>query len=78
MQRMERYTLKDAQDRLKKLLDDAQGGKTVVILDEDNRAVQLVPLEAKTKSRKAGSARGKIKMVSDFDAPLSDFDEYME
>jgi antitoxin (DNA-binding transcriptional repressor) of toxin-antitoxin stability system len=75
---MERYTLKDAQDHLKKLLDDAQGGKTVVILDEDNRAVQLVPLETKAKPRKAGSAQGKIKMTPDFDAPLSDFDEYME
>ncbi len=31
----------------------------------------------KTKNRKAGSAKGKYKLASDFDAPLEDFTEYM-
>ncbi|MEO1257006.1 MAG: DUF2281 domain-containing protein, partial [Bacteroidota bacterium] len=75
---MEQYTLQDAQDHLKQLVEDAQHGKTIVILDDDERAVQLVPVTTKAGIRKAGSARGKIKMASDFDAPLSDFDEYME
>lgn len=75
---MEQYSLRDAQDHLKKLLDDAQHGRTVVILDEDNRAVQLVPVVANAMPRKAGSARGMIRMAPDFEAPLSDFDEYME
>ncbi|MBZ0099619.1 MAG: DUF2281 domain-containing protein [Taibaiella sp.] len=75
---MERYSLQDAQDHLKELIDDAQGGKTVLILDENDRAVQLVPVATTAKPRKAGSARGQIKMAPDFDAPLSDFGEYME
>lgn len=75
---MEQYSLQDAQDDLKKLVNDAQQGKTVVILDENKRAVQLVPVMTTTQPRKAGSARGQITMASDFDAPLSDFDEYME
>lgn len=75
---MKQYTLRDAQDHLKKLIDDAQHGKTVLILDENNRAVQLVPVAATAKPRKAGSARGQIKMAPDFDAPLSDFNEYMK
>jgi antitoxin (DNA-binding transcriptional repressor) of toxin-antitoxin stability system len=74
----QQYTLRDAQDRLKKLIDDAQHGKTVLILDENDRAVQLVPVVTTAKPRKAGSARGQIKMVADFDASLSDFGEYME
>ncbi|MBN1284129.1 MAG: DUF2281 domain-containing protein [Anaerolineae bacterium] len=72
---MERYSLQEAQDHLRKLIADAQRGKTVLILDEDNQAVQLVPMTA--QPRKAGSARGRIKMAADFDAPLADFDEYM-
>ncbi len=32
---------------------------------------------AKTKQRKAGSAKGKYKLAPDFDAPLEDFKEYM-
>lgn len=75
---MERYSLRDAQDHLQKLIDDAQSGKTVLILDGHNQAVQLVPVPVKAKPRKAGSARGLIKMTADFDAPLSDFDEHME
>jgi len=74
---MERYTLRDAQVHLKQLLDAAQGGKTVLILDENDRAVQLVPVTATGISRKAGSARGRIKLAPDFDAPLPDFGEYM-
>lgn len=75
---MERYSVQDAQDHLQKLIDDAQGGKTVLILDEHDRTVQLVPVIESVKPRKAGSARGLIKMAADFDEPLSDFDEYME
>jgi antitoxin (DNA-binding transcriptional repressor) of toxin-antitoxin stability system len=74
----EQYSLRDAQDQLQKLVDDAQHGKTVLILDENDRAVQLVPVVATAKPRKAGSARGQIKMAPDFDAPLSDSGEYME
>lgn len=65
---MEQYSLRDAQSHLKKLIDDAQHGKTVLILDENDRAVQLVPVKPAAQSRKAGSARGQIKMASDFDA----------
>ena len=75
---MERYSVRDAQDHLQKLVDDAQQGKTVLILDEQERAVQLVPVPATAKVRKAGSARGQIRMAPDFDTPLADFAEYME
>ena len=75
----QQYSLRDAQDHLKKLVDDAQHGKTVLIIDENDRIVQLVPIMATAKPRKAGSARGvQIKVASDFDAPLSDFREYMK
>jgi antitoxin (DNA-binding transcriptional repressor) of toxin-antitoxin stability system len=74
---MERYSLQEAQDHLQQLLDDARHGKTVLILDEDEQAVQLVPVVTPRKPRKAGSARGLVKMAGDFDAPLADFDEYM-
>jgi antitoxin (DNA-binding transcriptional repressor) of toxin-antitoxin stability system len=75
---MERYSLREAQDQLPQLIYDAQQGKTVVILDENEHAVQLVPVTITPKSRKAGSARGLLKMAEDFDAPLDDFSAYME
>ena len=75
---MEHYSLREAQDHLKKLITDAQQGKTILIVDEDDQAVQLVPVKTTASPRKAGSARGLIQMASDFDAPLADFNEYME
>lgn len=75
---MERYSLQEAQNRLRQLIADARQGKTVFILDEEAGEVQLVPVLAAPTPRKAGSARGKITMTADFDAPLVDFDEYME
>ena len=73
---MERYSLREAQDQLPQLIDDAQQGKTVLILDENEQAIQLVPVTNTPKPRKAGSARGMIKMSADFDTPHTDFDEY--
>jgi antitoxin (DNA-binding transcriptional repressor) of toxin-antitoxin stability system len=75
---MDRYLLENAREHLQELIAHAQCSETVVIVDEPNRAVQLIPVKAPaTKPRKAGSARGQIKMSPDFDAPLSDFDDYM-
>ncbi|QPC82806.1 hypothetical protein G4Y79_00070 [Phototrophicus methaneseepsis] len=73
---MERYSLREAQDQLGKLIDEAQDGKLIVILDDQQRAVQLVPLATAKKQRQPGSARGKIRLAPDFDAPLDDFDSY--
>ena len=73
---MERYSLQEAQDHLPKLIADARHGKTILILDQDYQAVQLVPVTVTAKPRKAGSARGQVKISADFDAPLADFDAY--
>lgn len=64
---MERYSLREAQEQLKRLINDARHGKTVLILDEDDQAVQLVPVASAARPRKAGSARGQITMAPDFD-----------
>ena len=75
---MTAYTLSDAQSHLKELVADAMQGKTILIQDEGENVVQLVPVLHAKKPRKAGSARGLITMAPDFDAPLDDFNEYME
>jgi antitoxin (DNA-binding transcriptional repressor) of toxin-antitoxin stability system len=41
---MQRYSLREAQDHLQQLIDDAKHGKTVLILDEHDQTVQLVPV----------------------------------
>ncbi|HML24481.1 MAG TPA: DUF2281 domain-containing protein [Aggregatilinea sp.] len=75
---MEHYSIQEAQTDLPKLIAEARHGKTILIVSEDDQAVQLVPVPTPPKRRKAGSARGLVTLASDFDAPLADFGEYME
>ena len=75
---MDRYSLQEAQAHLQQLINDAQNGHTVFIQDENEQAVQLVPVALTPKPRRAGSARGLIKMWDDFDAPIRDFGPYTE
>jgi hypothetical protein len=49
-------------------------GKAVeIIVLEEAEAPKIIA----SKGPKAGSAKGKVQMSADFDAPLDDFAEYM-
>jgi len=74
---MDRYSLQDAKIYLQQLISDAQHGKAVLIVDDNEQAVQLIPVAEARKPRRAGSARGLVKMAADFDDPRADFDEHV-
>ncbi len=63
--------------KLWNLIDAALRGEPVFITRDDQSMVQLVPMRLTLHPRKAGSAKGMVKMSADFDAPLGDFAEYM-
>jgi antitoxin (DNA-binding transcriptional repressor) of toxin-antitoxin stability system len=73
---MQQFKIQDAQSRLEDLIDSALEGKEVLIVKEDTKAIQLVPVEPLTRHAHFGSAKGLVKLSDDFDAPLSDFREY--
>ena len=75
---MEQYSLSEAKEHLTELIENAHQGKSVIILDQNKKMVRLVPVPSSGKPRRAGSARGQIKMSRDFDAPLSDFSECLK
>jgi prevent-host-death family protein len=54
------------------LLDKVQAGLDVIIARNGEPFAKLVPIRQKVHKRKLGSARGKIKIADDFDAPLPD------
>ncbi len=68
-----------AQHNLSDLVDAALQGEIVIITTQEQQ-VRLVPLGKRKLPVKRifGSAKGKIWMAEDFDAPLEDFREYME
>lgn len=73
---MQAVTLDEAKIQLVDLVEAAISGETVFIT-KDGQQVQLVPVGRSLQRPQFGSARGKIWMADDFDAPLPDFDEYM-
>jgi len=73
---MLRVSLEEAKPRLLDLINAVLKGETVFIIKDSQQTVQLVPAVPPPR-RQFGSAKGLIVMAEDFDAPLSDFDEYM-
>jgi antitoxin (DNA-binding transcriptional repressor) of toxin-antitoxin stability system len=73
---MQQVTPDEAKARLTELIAAALRGERVVIAEDDQHAVQLVPTTAASHARHAGTARGMIVMSDDFDASLTDFAEY--
>lgn len=67
----------DLPKKLWTLIDAALRGEPVFIERDDKALLQLIPLKQMFHSRRAGSAKGLFTMADDFDAPLSDFAEYM-
>ncbi|MCY3779213.1 MAG: type II toxin-antitoxin system prevent-host-death family antitoxin [Chloroflexi bacterium] len=76
---MKTFTVDEAKQNLDDVLEHAKHGGTVIIIAEDEQAYQLVATIAPKKGpRKAGRLKGKIKIADDFDAPLPEFEPYME
>ena len=68
----------DLPKKLRNLVDAALRGETVFIEGDAKALVQLTPLNLILRPRKAGSAKGMIKMAEDFDAPLNDLTGYVK
>lgn len=76
---MATLTIQEAQAQLADLIHRLTPGEEVVITENNQPVAKLARTEPKPEwPCKAGSAKGKIWMAPDFDAPLDDFKEYME
>ncbi len=72
-------TLVDSEEapaQLSGLLQRAAAGEEIIITHEGKPAVRLVPIEppARKRPRVPGTGKGKFRVSSDFDAPLSEED----
>ncbi len=74
---MYQIELDKAKAQIASLLQTALDGEEVVITQNDQPVVKLVPISNAKPRRQSGSARGLITMSDDFDEPLEDFAEYM-
>ena len=73
---MHQVTPAEAGAHLRDLIKAALEGETVIITQDAEHQVQLVPITRSTHDPVAGSGKGTFTMSDDFDAPLPDFEEY--
>ncbi len=76
---MTTVTVEEAQARLSDLIHRLGDGEEVLITENDQPVAKLARTDSKNRwPCKAGSAKGRIWMAADFDAPLEEFKDYME
>ncbi len=71
-------TIEETQTNLKELIDQVTAGQEIIITRNQQPIVRLKGEPVKKRQpRKAGNCIGMIKIVSDDDEHLKDFEEYM-
>ena len=75
---MYQIELEKAKAQIASLLQTALEGEEIVITQNDQPVLKLVPVPAAKSRRQSGSAKGLITMSDGFDEPLEDFAEYLQ
>ncbi|OLE96331.1 MAG: DUF2281 domain-containing protein [Cyanobacteria bacterium 13_1_20CM_4_61_6] len=75
---MYQIELEKAKAQIASLLQTALDGEEIIITQNEQPVLKLVPISAVKSRRRSGSAKGLITMSDDFDEPLEDFAEYMQ
>lgn len=61
---------------LNELIDSVKAGEEVVFTESDQPVAKMIGVTNGKPTPRFGSAKGLFTMAEDFDAPLSDFDDY--
>ncbi|HMO83796.1 MAG TPA: type II toxin-antitoxin system prevent-host-death family antitoxin [Lacipirellulaceae bacterium] len=75
---MTQIALADAETRLRDIVAAVAQGEEFVITLDGKPVANVTPAAPKKPPPVFGSAKGKIHMADDFDAPLDDFADYMQ
>jgi antitoxin (DNA-binding transcriptional repressor) of toxin-antitoxin stability system len=77
---MAAYTLEEAREKLEDLAEKAAAGEDVRIATKSGVQLRLIPVEVPKElpPRRFGSAKGKVRMLENFDDPIPGFEPYME
>ncbi len=75
---MQPIDVHEAKEQLAHLINAATRGESVYIVNDDDKVVQLVPVQNGLRRPRFASAAQLIVLADNFDEPLTDFGEYME
>jgi prevent-host-death family protein len=67
-----KVNIHEAKTHLSKLLEHLKEGEEIIIAKAGEPVARLVPVKERPVKRAPGSAKGKISIAPDFDAPLPD------
>jgi prevent-host-death family protein len=65
-----------AKSQLSRLVADVQSGEEVLIAKAGKPVARLTRLEIRAEPRRFGTAKGKVRISKDFDAPVPGFEEF--
>jgi len=71
---MAQFNIATVKARLSELVDRALAGDEIIVARDNKPLLKLVPVD--TAHRRPGSAKGRVRIAKDFDAPLDDFKDY--
>ncbi len=74
---MHQVNIHEAKTHLSRLIQEVMAGEDVIIAKDNKPVAKLVSLGRQKPQRQLGTAKGKMIMADDFDAPLDDFTPYM-
>lgn len=76
---MHQVSIHQAKTNLSKLIQESLTGETVVIAMGRRPVARLMPIRRAAPPRRLGGLKGLAEfMAEDFDAPLSEFQEYSQ
>ncbi|MCK4446814.1 MAG: type II toxin-antitoxin system Phd/YefM family antitoxin [Candidatus Marinimicrobia bacterium] len=74
---MIQVNIHDAKTNFSRLIKKVLEGEEIIIAKGNKPVAKLIQLSTSERKRKIGSAKGKIKIASDFNELLNDFKEYI-
>ena len=66
----------EAKTQLSRLVSQLQEGEEILIAKAGKPVARLTRIERKAERRRFGTAKGKVRMGKDFDAPVPGFEEF--
>lgn len=71
---MRSVTVHEAETHFEQLIACVEQGEEVIVQRGDAKVARIVPYPSRTRSRKAGALKGRIRISEDFDERPPEFD----
>lgn len=68
----------EAKTQLSRLVSRVQEGEEILIARAGKPVARLTRVERKVEPRRIGTAKGRVRMAKDFDAPVPGFEEFYQ